>query len=57
MKQPFFKDLYVRSSLANCNTLEESEEQKKELIKVDNSSSEDTTYRVWHRRLRKNECE
>lgn len=57
MKQPFFKDLYVRSSLANCNTLEESEEQKKEIIKVDNSSSEDTTYRVWHRRLRKNECE
>ncbi|XP_045310639.1 leucine-rich repeat and coiled-coil domain-containing protein 1 isoform X2 [Leopardus geoffroyi] len=46
MKQPFFKDLYVRSSLANCNTLEESEEQKKELIKVDNSSSEDTTYRT-----------
>ncbi|XP_047698506.1 leucine-rich repeat and coiled-coil domain-containing protein 1 isoform X2 [Prionailurus viverrinus] len=46
MKQPFFKDLYVRSSLANCNTLEESEEQKKEIIKVDNSSSEDTTYRT-----------
>ncbi|XP_011289630.1 leucine-rich repeat and coiled-coil domain-containing protein 1 isoform X2 [Felis catus] len=46
MKQPFFKDLYVRSSLANCNTLEESEEQKKELIRVDNSSSEDTTYRT-----------
>ncbi|XP_040343414.1 leucine-rich repeat and coiled-coil domain-containing protein 1 isoform X2 [Herpailurus yagouaroundi] len=46
MKQPFFKDFYVRSSLANCNTLEESEEQKKELIKVDNSSSEDTTYRT-----------
>ncbi|XP_049489174.1 leucine-rich repeat and coiled-coil domain-containing protein 1 isoform X2 [Panthera uncia] len=46
MKQPFFKDLCVRSSLANCNTLEESEEQKKELIKVDNSSSEDTTYRT-----------
>ncbi|XP_030159901.1 leucine-rich repeat and coiled-coil domain-containing protein 1 isoform X2 [Lynx canadensis] len=46
MKQPFFKDLYVRSSLANCNTLEESEEQKKELIKVDSSSSEDTTYRT-----------
>ncbi|XP_014935967.1 leucine-rich repeat and coiled-coil domain-containing protein 1 isoform X2 [Acinonyx jubatus] len=46
MKQPFFKDFYVRSSLANCNTLEESEEQKKELIKGDNSSSEDTTYRT-----------
>ncbi|XP_034867335.1 leucine-rich repeat and coiled-coil domain-containing protein 1 isoform X1 [Mirounga leonina] len=46
MKPPFFKDLYVRSSLANCNMLEESEEQKTEIIKVDNSSSEDTTYRT-----------
>ncbi|XP_039109413.1 leucine-rich repeat and coiled-coil domain-containing protein 1 isoform X1 [Hyaena hyaena] len=46
MKQPFFKDLYVRSSLANCNILEESEEQKKELIKVDNSCLEDNTYRT-----------
>ncbi|CAK7289590.1 Leucine-rich repeat and coiled-coil domain-containing protein 1 [Vulpes lagopus] len=45
MKQPFFKELYVRSSLANCNMLEESEEQKTEIIKVDKSSSEDTTYR------------
>ncbi|KAF3822583.1 hypothetical protein GH733_007957, partial [Mirounga leonina] len=33
MKPPFFKDLYVRSSLANCNMLEESEEQKTEIIK------------------------
>lgn len=55
MKQPFFKDLYVRSSLANCNILEESEEQKKELIKVDNSCLEDNTYRVWCKKLRKNE--
>lgn len=46
MKHPFFKDLYVRSSLANYNILEESEEQKTELMKVDNSSSEDNTYRV-----------
>ncbi|XP_034524150.1 leucine-rich repeat and coiled-coil domain-containing protein 1 isoform X2 [Ailuropoda melanoleuca] len=46
MKPPFFKDLYVRSSLANCNMLEESEEQKTEIIKVDNSSLEDTTYRT-----------
>lgn len=46
MKPPFFKDLYIRSSLANCNMLEEAEEQKTEIIKVDNSSSEDPTYRV-----------
>ncbi|KAM5212106.1 leucine-rich repeat and coiled-coil domain-containing protein 1 isoform 2-T2 [Hipposideros larvatus] len=46
MKQPFFKDLYVRSSLANCNISEESEGPKTELIKVDNSSVEDNTYRI-----------
>ncbi|XP_058384939.1 leucine-rich repeat and coiled-coil domain-containing protein 1 isoform X1 [Diceros bicornis minor] len=46
MKQPFFKELYVRSSLVNSDVLEESEEQKTEIIKVDNSSSEDTTYRT-----------
>ncbi|XP_047581064.1 leucine-rich repeat and coiled-coil domain-containing protein 1 isoform X1 [Lutra lutra] len=46
MKPPFFKDLYIRSSLANCNMLEEAEERKTEIIKVDNSSSEDTTYRT-----------
>ncbi|XP_029779560.1 leucine-rich repeat and coiled-coil domain-containing protein 1 isoform X2 [Suricata suricatta] len=46
MKQPFFKDLHVRSSLAHCNMLEEPEDQKNELIKVDNSNSEDTTYRT-----------
>ncbi|KAF6100071.1 leucine rich repeat and coiled-coil centrosomal protein 1 [Phyllostomus discolor] len=46
MKQPFFKELYIRSSLANCNRLEEAEEQKTELIKVDNSSPEDNTYRI-----------
>ncbi|XP_006924118.1 leucine-rich repeat and coiled-coil domain-containing protein 1 [Pteropus alecto] len=46
MKQPIFKELYVRSSLANYDVSEEPEEQKTELIKVDNSSSEDNTYRV-----------
>ncbi|XP_014651332.1 PREDICTED: leucine-rich repeat and coiled-coil domain-containing protein 1 isoform X3 [Ceratotherium simum simum] len=46
MKQPFFKELYVRSSLVNSDVLEESEEQKTEIIKVENSSSEDTTYRT-----------
>lgn len=53
MKQPFFKELYIRSSIVNSNILEESEEQKTELVKVDNGSSEDTTYRVWFKRLRK----
>ncbi|XP_013368251.1 PREDICTED: leucine-rich repeat and coiled-coil domain-containing protein 1 isoform X2 [Chinchilla lanigera] len=42
MKQPYFKDLYIRSSLANCNILQESEDQK---IKVNKSGSEDSTYR------------
>ncbi|KAL2766908.1 leucine-rich repeat and coiled-coil domain-containing protein 1 isoform 1 [Daubentonia madagascariensis] len=45
MKQPYFKDLYVRSSLANCHILRESEEPKTEMIKVDRSGSEDNTYR------------
>ncbi|XP_036119920.1 leucine-rich repeat and coiled-coil domain-containing protein 1 isoform X3 [Molossus molossus] len=45
-KQPYFKDLYVRSSLANCNQLEEAEEQKMDMVKVDNSGSEDNTYRT-----------
>nr|XP_006202427.1 leucine-rich repeat and coiled-coil domain-containing protein 1 isoform X1 [Vicugna pacos] len=46
MKQPFFKELYVRSSLVNSNVLEESEEQKTEMIKVNSGSTEDTTYRA-----------
>ncbi|XP_006202427.2 leucine-rich repeat and coiled-coil domain-containing protein 1 isoform X1 [Vicugna pacos] len=46
MKQPFFKELYVRSSLVNSNVLEESEEQKTEMIKVNGGSTEDTTYRA-----------
>ncbi|XP_058131672.1 leucine-rich repeat and coiled-coil domain-containing protein 1 isoform X2 [Dasypus novemcinctus] len=45
IKQPYLRDLYVRTSFANSNTVEESEEQKTEVIKVDPSSSEDTTYR------------
>ncbi|XP_033616234.1 leucine-rich repeat and coiled-coil domain-containing protein 1 isoform X5 [Fukomys damarensis] len=45
MKQPYLKDLYIRSSLANCNMLRESDDQKTELIKVDRSGSEDNTYR------------
>ncbi|XP_058524751.1 leucine-rich repeat and coiled-coil domain-containing protein 1 isoform X2 [Ochotona princeps] len=45
MKQPYFKELYVRSSLANCNVSQDSEDQKTDIVKVDNSSSEDNTYR------------
>ncbi|MBZ3890986.1 Leucine-rich repeat and coiled-coil domain-containing protein 1 [Sciurus carolinensis] len=45
IKQPYFKDLYVRSSLANCNFLQELEEQKNEIIKVENNIAEDNTYR------------
>ncbi|XP_066234892.1 leucine-rich repeat and coiled-coil domain-containing protein 1 isoform X2 [Saccopteryx leptura] len=46
IKQPFFKELYVRSSLVNSNRSEEAEEQKTDLIKVDNRCSEDNTYRI-----------
>ncbi|XP_062935633.1 leucine-rich repeat and coiled-coil domain-containing protein 1 isoform X3 [Cynocephalus volans] len=45
MRQPYLKELYVRSSLANCHILRESEEPKTEIIKVEKSSSEDNTYR------------
>ncbi|XP_023558971.1 leucine-rich repeat and coiled-coil domain-containing protein 1 isoform X2 [Octodon degus] len=45
MKQPYFKDLYIRSSLAKCNVLQDSEDQKTEIIKVNQSGSEDNTYR------------
>lgn len=45
MKQPFFKDLYVCSSLANCSQLEEVEEPGTELMQVNISCPEDT-YRV-----------
>lgn len=45
-KPPFLKELYVRSSLATCDVLEEPPEQQTVLIKVEHSSSEDNTYRV-----------
>ncbi|XP_036293251.1 leucine-rich repeat and coiled-coil domain-containing protein 1 isoform X2 [Pipistrellus kuhlii] len=45
MKQPFFKDLYVCSSLANCSQVEEVEEPRTELMKVNISCPEDT-YRI-----------
>nr|XP_004656966.1 leucine-rich repeat and coiled-coil domain-containing protein 1 isoform X2 [Jaculus jaculus] len=45
MRQPYLKDLYVRSSLANCNALQELDDCKNEIIKVDKSSLEDNTYR------------
>ncbi|KAM6214375.1 leucine-rich repeat and coiled-coil domain-containing protein 1 isoform 1-T1 [Rhynchocyon petersi] len=45
IKPPFFKELYVRASLVNSNTVTESEEQKTEIIQVDKSSSDDVTYR------------
>ncbi|XP_006880571.1 PREDICTED: leucine-rich repeat and coiled-coil domain-containing protein 1 [Elephantulus edwardii] len=45
IKPPYFKDLYIRASFVNSNTVTEPEEQKTEIIKMDKSSSEDTTYR------------
>ncbi|XP_036193328.1 leucine-rich repeat and coiled-coil domain-containing protein 1 isoform X3 [Myotis myotis] len=45
MKQPFFKDLYLCSSLANCSQLEEVEEPRTELMQVNISFPEDT-YRI-----------
>ncbi|XP_069847094.1 leucine-rich repeat and coiled-coil domain-containing protein 1 [Dipodomys merriami] len=45
MKQPYLKDLYVRSSLAKCNGLQELEEQKTDMIKAQKNFSEDNTYR------------
>lgn len=53
MRQPYLRDLYVRSSLVNCNNLREVDEQKNGMIKVDKSASNDNTYRVWFRKLRK----
>lgn len=53
MRQPYFKDLYVRSSLVNCNVLRDLDEQKTDINKVDKSVSDDNTYRVWFRKLRK----
>nr|XP_048276029.1 leucine-rich repeat and coiled-coil domain-containing protein 1 isoform X4 [Myodes glareolus] len=45
MRQPYFKDLYVRSSLVNCNVLRDLDEQKTDINKVDKSVSDDNTYR------------
>ncbi|XP_005066860.1 leucine-rich repeat and coiled-coil domain-containing protein 1 isoform X2 [Mesocricetus auratus] len=45
MRQPYLKDLYVRSSLVNCNSLRDLDEQKIDIIKVDKSVSDDNTYR------------
>ncbi|XP_028623284.1 leucine-rich repeat and coiled-coil domain-containing protein 1 isoform X2 [Grammomys surdaster] len=45
MRQPYFRDLYVRSSLVNCNNLRDMDEQKTGIVKVDKSVSDDSTYR------------
>ncbi|XP_063499440.1 leucine-rich repeat and coiled-coil domain-containing protein 1 isoform X5 [Symphalangus syndactylus] len=44
MKPPYLKESYVSSSLPNCPMLQESEKPKTEIIKVDQSHSEDNTY-------------
>lgn len=54
MKPPFLKELYISSSLPNNSTLEESENQKTEIMKLNNDGSEDATYRVWFKRFKKN---
>ncbi|XP_055287864.1 leucine-rich repeat and coiled-coil domain-containing protein 1 isoform X2 [Moschus berezovskii] len=46
MKPPFLKELYISSSLPNNSILEESENQKTEIMKVNNDGSEDATYRA-----------
>ncbi|XP_070333546.1 leucine-rich repeat and coiled-coil domain-containing protein 1 isoform X3 [Odocoileus virginianus] len=46
MKPPFLKELYVSSSLPNNSTLEDSENQKTEIMKVNNDGSEGATYRA-----------
>lgn len=45
MRQPYFKELYVRSSLANCTALRELDDSKTGMIKVEKTGSEDNTYR------------
>lgn len=54
MKPPFLKELYISSSLPNNSTLEESENQKTEIMKLNNDGSEDGTYRVRFKRFKKN---
>ncbi|XP_060979824.1 leucine-rich repeat and coiled-coil domain-containing protein 1 isoform X2 [Dama dama] len=46
MKPPFLKELYISSSLPNNSTLEDSENQKTEIMKVNNDGSEGATYRA-----------
>uniref|UniRef100_A0A452FC55 Leucine-rich repeat and coiled-coil domain-containing protein 1 n=1 Tax=Capra hircus TaxID=9925 RepID=A0A452FC55_CAPHI len=46
MKPPFLRELYISSSLPNNSTLEESENQKTEIMKLNNDGSEDATYRM-----------
>ncbi|OBS69744.1 hypothetical protein A6R68_01714, partial [Neotoma lepida] len=46
MRQPYFKDLYVRSSLINSNILRDLDEQKTDIIKTDKSVLDDNTYRM-----------
>lgn len=53
MRQPYLGDLYVRSSLVNCNVLRDLDEQKTDIIKVNKSVSDDNTYRVRFRKIRK----
>lgn len=57
MKPPFLKELYISSSLPNNSTLEDSENQKTEIMKVNNDGSEGATYRVWFKRWREIEYE
>ncbi|EDL05144.1 leucine rich repeat and coiled-coil domain containing 1, isoform CRA_c, partial [Mus musculus] len=45
MRQPYLRDLYVRSSLVNCNNLRDLDEQKTGVIKVDKNFSDNSTYR------------
>ncbi|XP_051028727.1 leucine-rich repeat and coiled-coil domain-containing protein 1 isoform X2 [Acomys russatus] len=45
MRQPYLKDLYVRSSLVNCNVLRDLDEQKTDIIKADKCVLDDNTYR------------
>ncbi|KAB0357143.1 hypothetical protein FD754_001299 [Muntiacus muntjak] len=46
MKPPFLKELYISSSLPNNNMLEDSENQKTEIMKVNNDGSDGATYRA-----------
>ncbi|XP_054985221.1 leucine-rich repeat and coiled-coil domain-containing protein 1 isoform X4 [Sorex araneus] len=46
IKQPLLKDLHVRTSIVSTSVLEESEEPKNELCKVERNDSESSTYRA-----------